>query len=133
MHRRSTIRSLVAVAAFSLALAACGGSTLSTNAPSIELPTLPPDGLGSGTAAACVDAPTMAALDQLQAAGAGAPAMLEANKDALLAGLNGLDSSDPRTAAWRDALVAALESGDMDAAAAEVAKLASGEVTLTPC
>jgi hypothetical protein len=88
--------------------------------------------MASGTAA-CVDAPTMAIIDQLRASGANVPALLAANKDALISGLGGLESSDPITTAWRDALVDALESGDMDAAATQIAKLANDEVALTPC
>jgi hypothetical protein len=91
----------------------------------------PPDApAGTG---ACVDAPTMAIIDQLQATGADLPALLAANKDALIAGLSDLESSDPNTTAWRDALVDALESGDVDAAADEIARLANDEVTITPC
>jgi hypothetical protein len=75
----------------------------------------------------------MAIIDQLRAAGANVPALLAANKDALIAGLGRLQSSDPTTTAWRDALVGALQSGNMTAAAAEVAKLANGQVTITPC
>jgi hypothetical protein len=135
MHtRRTTLRSLAAGAAatFTLAvvLAACGG-TIPSSVPSIAVPTLPPN-MASGMAA-CVDAPTQALLDQLKATGADVPTLLEANKDALIAGLNGLESSDPDTTAWRDALVDALESGDADAAADEIARLANNEVTIAPC
>ena len=112
-----------------LALAACGG-TVPTSIPSINVPTLPP--VASG-AAACVDAPTMAVIDQLRSTGADLPALLAANKDALIAGLGSLESSDADTLAWRDALVDALESGDMDAAATEIAKLADDEVAITRC
>jgi hypothetical protein len=132
MHTRTTFRTLIAAAAFSLALAACGGSTLPTNAPSIAVPTLPPD-MASAAAGACVDAPTMAIIGQLRATGADAPALLEANKDALIAGLGRLESSDSATTTWRDALVDALEARDFDKAADEIARLANDEVTLTPC
>lgn len=133
MHsRRPSLRSLVVSAAFALSVAACGGGTLPSAVPSIDIPTFPPDDMASGTAA-CVDAPTMTIIDQLRATGADVPSLLETNKDALIAGLGNLESSDPATTAWRDALVGALESGDMDAAAAEVAKLANDEVTITPC
>jgi hypothetical protein len=128
MHtRRPSIRAFVAAAAFAMAVAACGGSTLPSAVPSIAIPTLPP---GSS---ACLDAPTMAILDQLRATGADVPALLAANKDALIGGLNDLESTDPNVTAWRDALVGALQSGDMDAAAAEIAKLANDEVTIAPC
>ena len=132
MHTRTTFRTLIAAAAFSLALAACGGSTLPTNAPSIAVPTLPPD-MASAAAAGCVDAPTLAIINQLRATGADAPSLLEANKDALIVGLGRLQSDDPALTMWRDSLVAALESDDMDAAAAEIGMLAGDEVTITAC
>jgi hypothetical protein len=129
-------RILIAVAlATSLGVAACSGGavpTLPGNVPSELIPTFPPDDLASGTAA-CIDEPTMAIIDQLRATGADVPGLLAANKDALLSGLGDLESADPATTAWRDALVAALESGDADAAAAQVAILAQGKVTITPC
>lgn len=114
-----------------LALAACGGS-LPSAIPSMALPTLPPNNIASGIAA-CVDAPTLTLIDQLRATGADVPTLLASNKDALIAGLGALESSDPETTAWRDALVDALESGDVDAAADEIARLANDEVTITPC
>jgi hypothetical protein len=127
MHTtRPTLLSFLGAAV--LALAACGGS-LPTSVPSIAIPTLPVDGIPSGTAE-CVDAPTMAIFDQLRATGADLPTVLAANEDVLIAGLGELESSDPTTIAWRDALIDALESGDMDAAAAEIAKLADGEITI---
>jgi hypothetical protein len=139
MHTRSAfkrtftcLRSLVGAGTLALALAACGGGSLPTSIPSIDIPTFPADDMASGMAA-CIDAPTMAVIDQLRATGADVPTLLDANKDALIAGLSGLESSDPTTTAWRDALVGALESGDMDAAADEVARLANDEVTITPC
>jgi hypothetical protein len=137
-QRRKTARLSMlvgTVAAAALALAGCaGGTTPSVAMPTLpgEIPTMPPDDFASGTAA-CVDAPTMAIIDQLRATGADAPTLLEANKDALIAGLDDLESSDPATTTWRDALVTALEQGDFDAAATEIAKLSNDEVTLTPC
>jgi hypothetical protein len=125
-------RSLLGLgAAAVLALAACGTGAASA-VPSVQLPTFPPDDMASGTAA-CIDEPTMAVIDQLRATGANVPALLAANKAALLAGLKGLQSSDPNTTAWRDDLVAALQSDDMDAAAAQIARLANDDVTITPC
>jgi hypothetical protein len=125
----------LAVAA-ALALAACTGGTAipTVGVPSggIDIPTMPPDDFASGTAA-CIDAPTMAILDQLRATGADAPALLAANKDTLIAGLDDLESSDAATNEWRDALVTALEGDDFDAAALEIAKLSNDEVTITPC
>jgi hypothetical protein len=130
--KRTTLRSLVAAGALALALAACGGTTLPTSVPSTAIPTVPPD-IASAAAGACVDAPTMAVIDQLRATGADVPTLLAANKDALIAGLNNLESTDPDVTAWRDALVDALESGDMDAAADEIARLANEEVTIAAC
>jgi hypothetical protein len=136
MHTKgTTLRSVAAGAAatftLALALAACGGTLPSTGVPSISIPTLPPD-VASGMAA-CVDAPTLALLEQLKATGADVPTLLEANDDALIAGLNNLESTDSTVTAWRDALVDALEDGDFDAAADEIARLANNEVTITPC
>ena len=128
--RRSILLGLAVAAA--LALGACQSGTPVPTLPSLAIPTFPPDDLASGTTA-CIDAPTMVIIDQLRATGADVPALLAANKDALIVGLTRLQSSDPSTTAWRDALVTALRSGDIDAAAAEVARLASGDVTITPC
>ena len=128
--RRSILLGLAVAAAF--ALGACQSGTPVPTLPSLAIPTFPPDDLASGTTA-CIDAPTMVIIDQLRATGADVPALLTANKDALIVGLSRLQSSDPSTTAWRDALVTALRSGDADAAAAEVARLASGDVTITPC
>ena len=93
---------------------------------------MPPDDLASGTAA-CIDAPTMAIIDQLRAPGADVPSLLEANKDALTTGLADLDSSDPTVTEWRDKLLSALASNDMTTAAAQIAVLAANQVQLTPC
>jgi hypothetical protein len=125
--------------ALAFSFAACGpgatASAIPTDLPdlsSMEIPTFPPDDLASGTAA-CIDAPTMAIIDQLRAPGADVPALLTANKDALVTGLADLESSDPAVVAWRDALVTALNDDDMTAAAAQVAALAAEQVNLTPC
>lgn len=135
-------RLLLGLAAASLALtfAACSGGSLSSGVPddlggvpSDEvIPTFPPDDLATGTAA-CLDAPTMAIIDQLRAPGADVPAVLAANEEALIEGLQDLESADPRTMAWRDALLAALAADDMTAAAAQVAVLVAGDLTITPC
>ena len=132
MHTNdTTMRALATAAASTLALAfvlvACGGS-LPTSVPSVSIPTLPADGT-----AACVDAPTMAVLDQVRATASDAPTLLEANDDALIAGLGNLESTDSTVTAWRDALVEALEAGDFDAAGDEIARLANGEVTIRSC
>ena len=120
----------LAVAA-ALALGACSGAVIATVPPSLPIPTLPPD-VASG-APDCVDATTLAIIDQIGAAGADVPALLSANKDALIAGLESLESTDPVVTTWRDEFVGALESGNMDLAALQVAKLTNDEVTLPPC
>ncbi len=120
----------LAVAA-TLALGACSGAVIATVPPSLPIPTMPPNLASS--APACVDAPTMLILDQVAAAGANVPALLGANKDAIIAGLEGLESADPAVTTWRDELVGALESGNIDLAALQVAKLTNDEVTLPPC
>jgi hypothetical protein len=129
--RRSIFLGLAVAAALSLGACQAGTNAVPT-LPSLAIPSFPPDDMASGPNT-CIDAPTMAIIDQLRAAGANVPALLSANKDALIAGLGRLQSSDPTTTAWRDALVGALQSGNMTAAAAEVAKLANGQVTITPC
>ena len=134
----SARRFLLGLGALGLALsmAACGGAGTATNLPgnlsSIAIPTFPPDDLASGLAA-CIDAPTMAIIDQLRAPGADVPALLAANKDKLISGLSGLESADPKVTEWRDALLQALSDGDMNAAAAQIAALAANQVQLTPC
>ena len=125
-------------AGLALSMAACGGtgSGAATNLPgelsSMAIPTVPPDDLASGLAS-CIDAPTMAIIDQLRAPGADVPTILTANKDKLNSGLAGLQSADPKVTEWRDALLQALADGNTSAAAAQIALLASNEVQLTPC
>ena len=136
---RGAFLSLAAIV-LAFSFAACGPGARASAIPSdlpqdlssMEIPTFPPDDLASGTAA-CIDAPTMAIIDQLRAPGADVPALLAANKDALVSGLADLESSDPAVVAWRDALVTALNDDDMPAAAAQVAALAAEQVNLTPC
>ena len=130
-------RALLGLAASGLALslAACAGGTTASTVPdlsSMEIPTFPPDDMASGTGA-CIDAPTMAIIDQLRAPGADVPALLAANKDALVTGLGDLESADPAVAEWRDALLSALTSDDLTAAATQIALVASNQVVLTPC
>ena len=119
-----------------LSLAACGpratASAIPEDLSSMAIPTMPPDDFATGTAA-CIDAPTMAIIDQLRAPGADVMGLLAANNDALVTGLSDLESSDPAVEEWRDALLTALSSNDMTAAAAQIAVLAAGDVELTPC
>ena len=116
-------------------MAACGGAGSATTIPnlsSIAIPTFPPDDLASGIAA-CVDAPTMAIIDQLRAPGADVKALLTANKDKLTTGLAGLESSDSNVTEWRDKLLQALADNDMTTGAAQIAALVANQVQLTPC
>ncbi len=119
-----------------LVLAACAGGGATPTLPgelgSMEVPTMPPDDFATGTST-CIDPATMAIIDQLRAPGADVPGLLAANKDALIAGLGELESSDPIVNEWRDALLTALTDEDMTAAATQVARLAANEVQLTPC
>ena len=127
---------VLAATGLALSLAACGPRATSSGAPidlsSEAIPTFPPDDLASG-GVGCIDAPTMAIIDQLRAPGADVPALLAANKDALTTGLSGIESSDPTVNDWRDALLSALASGDMTAATTQIAALAANQVELTPC
>jgi ABC-type phosphate/phosphonate transport system substrate-binding protein len=117
------------IATLALVLGACSGAGAS-NVPTVPagVPTLPP---GSGSA--CLDAATLAILDQLKATGADVPAILAANKDKLVAGLNAFQPTDPAVVTWRDALVTAIGSNDAVAVATQVAVLSSGQVTIPPC
>ena len=121
---------LALASALAISLGACAGATAST-IPTLpgNLPTVPP----SGAAGACLDAPTLAIINQLKASGADVPTILAANKDALLSGLNKIQSSDPAVLAWRTALVAAIQSGKAADVAAQVALFANGQVTIPPC
>jgi hypothetical protein len=116
------------LASLALALGACTGAS---NAPTLPAgaPTVPPSGLAS----ACLDAQTMAILDQLKATGADTPAILAANKDKLVSGLNAMQATDPAVVTWRDSLVAAINSNDAQAVATQVAVLSSGQVTIPAC
>jgi hypothetical protein len=130
----------LATTVLALALAACSGGSLASSVPDDLgglqsdglIPTFPPDDLASGVAA-CIDPATMAIIDQLRAPNADVEAILAANEDALVAGLAELESADPRTTAWRDALLTALAADDMAGAAAQVAVLVAGDLTITPC
>lgn len=125
----------LAAVGLALSMAACGNTGTATNLPgglASAIPTMPPDDLASGTAA-CIDAPTMAIIDQLRAPGADVKALLTANKDKLTTGLAGLTSSDPTVTEWRDKLLQALADNDMTTAAAQVAALVANQVQLTPC
>ena len=113
-----------------------GCSTAASAIPStITNATLPPLPLPTGGSplAGCVDGATYAVIQQLKTPGADVTAILTSNKTVLLAGLQQLHPADAATTTWRDALVAALNSGDMTAAATQVALLTSSQVSLTSC
>jgi hypothetical protein len=136
LHHRPLPGLVLAVALVTAAagIGACSGTTVPTipGLPTAGIPTMFPDDLASGTGA-CIDPATMTIIDRLRAADADIPGLLAANKDALVAGLGRLESSDPATMDWRDALLTALDTGDMDEAAAQVQRLIDDEVQLTPC
>jgi len=98
------------------AVAACGGASTSA-IPSIAIPsnlpsvavTVEPGGSG-GTA--CVDAATLAVIDQLKAPGADVQALLTSNKDVLIKGVQSMQVNDPTTTTWKNDFVAAVQAGD---------------------
>ena len=126
--------SVVGIAALAaLALAACGGAGSS-------IPTVPPSlvpqvtiGAGMSGATACVDAATLAVFDQLKASGADVQAILTANKDVLLKGVQSMQVTDPTTTTWKNDLVAALQAGDFAKATTLIAEVSSGGITITSC
>ena len=132
-RRRSTWSVLGFAVLTTLALGACGGAGAS-------VPTVPPSlvpqvtiGAGMSGGTACVDAATLAVFDQLKASGADVQAILTANKDVLLAGVQTMQVTDPTTTTWKNDLVAALQAGDFTKAADLVAEVASGGITITTC
>jgi hypothetical protein len=130
VRRRSRFL-LLLLTVTALGLGACTpGASGVPSVPNVSVPTTDPN---ATPIAGCVDAATMAVIDQLTAEGADIPAILAANSDALILGLNTLQPADAATTTWRDELVDALESGDMETAAEKIDELASGGVTLTAC
>jgi hypothetical protein len=135
--RRVQPRALLITLAFAAALgfSACAGSSgggPSSALPSEAIPTFPPDDLATGPGS-CIDEPTTALLDQLRAPDADVPALLEANRAALIVGLSAYKPGDPNTVAWRDMLITALRTNDLVGAAAQLERLGNDEVTITPC
>lgn len=131
--RRRARAALIFLAFAALGLGAC--SPGSTGVPSIGIPSgvLPTTNPSGSPVAACMDAATMAVIDQLKAPGADVATILTANKDVLVNGLNSLKPADPATTTWRDALVKAIQDGDTTAAKTQIDALVSGGVTLTAC
>ena len=111
----------------SAAASAIPSSITNATLPPLPLPT------GGSPLAGCVDGATYAVIQQLKSPGADVAAILTANKTVLLTGLQQLKPADPATTTWRDALVAALNTGDTTAAATQVALLTSSQVSLTSC
>lgn len=134
LARRRSTWSLVGFMALAvLAVGACGGAGAS-------VPTVPPSlvpqvtvGAGMSGGTACVDAATLAVFDQLKGSGADVQAILTANKDVLLAGVQSMQVTDPTTTTWKTDLVAALQAGDFTKAADLVAEVSSGGITITTC
>jgi hypothetical protein len=133
-RRACSLWSVVGLAAVAtLALGACGAAGASIPAvPASLVPqvTIEP-GMSGGTA--CVDAATLAVFDQLKAPGADIQAILTANKDVLLKGVQAMQVTDPTTTTWKNDLVAALQAGDNAKAAVLLAQVASGGITITTC
>jgi hypothetical protein len=130
-HGAWSIVGMAAIAA--LALAACGGAGSS-------IPTVPPSlvpqvtiGAGMSGATACVDAATLAVFDQLKASGADVQAILTANKDVLLKGVQSMQVTDPTTTTWKNDLVAALQAGDVAKATTLIAQVSSGGIAISTC
>ena len=116
-----------------LALGACGAAGTS-------IPTVPPSlvpqvtiGAGMSGGTACVDAATLAVFDQLKASGADVQAILTANKDVLLKGVQSMQVTDPTTTTWKSDLVAALQAGDSAKAVTLLSEVASGGISITTC
>src|SRR4029077_6626013 len=137
-RRQGPIAWLAIVATLSLAalgLGACSGTA--SDIPSLATPTTPLPSLviptGGSPIAACVDGATYAVIQELKAPNADVSTLLTANKDTLVTGLQKLQPADAATTTWRDALLAALQAGDMTTAATQVAMLANSQITLTSC
>lgn len=130
-HRGRLLALLLAASALGLGGCAAAASAI----PSVEVPSnvLPTANGSASPVAACVDPATMAVITQLKAPGADITSLLTTNKDALITGLNTLQPADAATTAWRDALVKALQDGDMATASAKIGELTSGGVTLSAC
>lgn len=131
---RGPVGLVAALALGVFALTACG----SVSSP--ELPTALPTSLPSelptdltGGTTACIEAATMDLLSQMQAPDADIEALLAANKDQLISGLEAFEPPDQVTATWRDDLVAALEAGDLATAADQVSALTTAGITLSAC
>jgi hypothetical protein len=75
----------------------------------------------------------MGIITQLQAQGADVPAILSANKGALISGLQGFQPTDQTTLTWRDQLVAALQTSDFTTAAARISELSTSGIALAQC
>jgi hypothetical protein len=130
-HRARGIPLLLAAAALGLSACAAGASAI----PSVALPSnvLPTANASSSPVAACVDAATMTLITQLKTPGTDVTTVLTENKDVLITGLQTLQPADAATTTWRDALVKALQDGDMTTATAKIGELTSGGVTLNAC
>jgi len=130
-HRARGLWSVVGLAALAtLALGACGAAG-ATVPPSLVPQVTIEAGMSGGTA--CVDAATLAVFNQLKASGADVQAILTANKEVLLAGVQSMQVTDPTTTTWKNDLVAALQAGDFAKATTLIAEVSSGGVAITTC
>lgn len=133
-QRGGTMLAVLAFAAVGIGACSSSASAVPSIAvPSIAVPSDILPGASGSPVAGCVDATTMAVIDQVRAPGADVPALLASNKDALIAGLTTLQPADAATTRWRDTLLKALQDGDMTTAATQVDALVSGGVSLSAC
>lgn len=126
-----TVVGLAALAALALGACSAAGASVPPAAQSLVPQVTIEPGMSGGTA--CVDAATLAVFDQLKASGADVQAILTANKDVLLAGIQKMQVTDPTTTTWKNDLVAALQAGDFAKATTLVAEVSSGGITITTC
>lgn len=114
-----------------LAIGACGGTAGSpASTVSASDATTGPTAGASG-AAACIDAEAAAIIEALRAPGADVQAIITEQGATLVAGLQRF-SPPPDAMAWRDELVAGIESGDVPAVLSKVEEIGD-EVVLAFC
>ena len=130
--RRYALIAILGIAGLGVVGCSAAASAIPSVITNATLPPLPLP-TGGSPLAACVDSATYAVIQQLKAPGADVAAILTANKAVLLTGLQQLHPVDAATTTWRDALLAALNAGDMTAAGTQIALLTSSQVSLTSC
>lgn len=134
--RRSTLLGLGLALAFGLGACSAGtalptGSAVPTVPASvvIVIPTMP----DASDMTACLDPAAFALLEQIRKTPADAPALIAANKTAIIDALGGVESDDPAVNSWRDSLVTAIENADTTNVLILMNRLRSGEVMLPSC